>query len=99
MKKGLTKEEHKELGMKLRKLQGEFSSITKLFTEAYGKNALQRKRAENITTAILTLRMTMDGVCSGDLRSMPNDEWISNHFYLGGGYKDEDLLEGGGHEM
>jgi len=97
--KGMTKEEHKELGLKLRKLQREFVSVTKLIDDRYGKSTLQRKRSDNIAMSILKLRTTMDGVCSGDLRSMPNDEWISNHFYLGGGYKDEDLLEGGGHEM
>jgi hypothetical protein len=89
----LSKEEHKELGMKLRKLNAELRAVSKLILDTYGKTSKQYKSIYAIDKKMSDFRCVMDGVCSGDLHSMSNEEWISNHFYLGGGHKDEDLLK------
>ena len=82
MKKGLTKDEHKELGMKLRKINAELREASSIVQEAYGKGSKQYKNIQSLSEKTANFRAMMDGVCSGDLRSMPNDGWILNHFDL-----------------
>jgi hypothetical protein len=86
MKKGLTKEEHKKLGNKIRKIETRLWAVIKTIAKAYETGDEYKgdeyKSAFAVYSALVNLMRVMDRASSDDLRDMPTEEWIDNHFYL-----------------
>ena len=86
MKKGLTKEGHRKLGNKIRKIDADLWKVIKTIAKAYETGdeyeGDEYKSAFAVYSALVNLRRVMDSASSTDLSDMPTEEWIDNHFYL-----------------